>query len=276
MALKTYNPTSPARRNKIGINYRKVLTSTNPFKPLTYGLHKRWGRNNDGKITVRHKGGGNKKLYRTIDFKRDKLNVPGRIETIEYDPFRSAFICLVVYVDGEKRYILAPEGIQKNDTILSAENTELKIGNCLALKNINPGIPIHNIQMNPKSPGTLVRSAGSSAAVAGFDGKYAIIKMPSGETRKILSECYATIGQASNADHKNIKIAKAGVNRHRGIRPTVRGKAMNPREHPYGGKFNQPRGTRRPKDMWGNITGGRRTRDRNKPSHRFILQRRRK
>jgi large subunit ribosomal protein L2 len=233
------------------------------------------GRNNKGRITVRHQGGGVKKMYRLIDFKQDKYNIPAKVETIEYDPNRNAFISLVVYRDGERRYILNAEGMKVGQEIMVGENAPIKIGNRLPLKNILVGTAVHNIELLPKEGGKMIKTAGSMAEVMGLEGKYAMLRLPSGEVRKVLAECFATIGQISNSEFRTINIGKAGRSRHLGIRPTVRGSAMNPCDHPYGGgEGKQPRGTRKPKTLWGKVTGGHKTRRKKKWSNVLIIKRR--
>ncbi len=224
---------------------------------------------------MRHQGGGNKKFYRLIDFKQDKLDIPARVETIEYDPYRTAFIAKIVYKDGERRYILASKELKAGNEIIVSENAPLKDGNRLALKNIPVGYFVFNIELNPKKGGQLSRSAGSYAQVLAQEGNYTNIKLSSGEVRKVLSEGYASIGQVSNQEYNLTNIGKAGRSRHLGIRPTVRGTAMNPVDHPYGGgEGKQPRGTRRPKTIWGKVTGGRKTRNKKKWSSKLIVKRR--
>ena len=252
-----------------------TITAEEPYKPLTRKLKTHAGRNSRGVITMRHQGGGHKKLYRIIDFKQDKFDIPGRVETIEYDPYRTAFIALVVYKDGQRRYILAPIGLKVGDEIITAENAPLKPGNRLSLKNIPVGYQIHNIEMQRGAGGKLIRSAGGYAEVLANADGYTDLKMPSKEIRKVGWNGLATIGQISNPDWNLVNIGKAGRSRWLGIRPTVRGTAMNPVDHPYGGgEGRQPRGTRRPKDIWGNITGGRKTRNKKKWSNVLIIQRR--
>ncbi|MDP2855708.1 MAG: 50S ribosomal protein L2 [bacterium] len=273
--MKSHKPTTPSRRQLTSLDYKAVTTTGISHKALLRPLAKNAGRNNKGRITVRHKGGGNKRLYREIDFRQNKFNVPARVETIEYDPNRNAFIGLVVYKDGERRYIILPEGLLVGNEIVTSEKTEIKAGNRLTLKNIPVGTQIHNIELLPKQGGKIVKAAGSAAIVMGLEGKYAILKMPSGEVRKALSECYASVGAVSNSEFRTINIGKAGRNRWLGIRPTVRGTAMNPCDHPYGGgEGRQPRGTRRPKTLWGKVTGGHKTRRKKKWSNVLILQRR--
>lgn len=278
MPIKVKKPTTPGQRQMTVIDY-SVLSKVEPEKSLLIKLKKHSGRNNQGRITTRHKGGGHKKLYRIIDFKQDKLDQEAIVETIEYDPYRSAFIAKVKYPDGERRYILAPHNLKVGDKILTSENAPLKIGNRLKLKNIPAGYGVYNIEITPQKGGQLVRSAGVLAEVLGLDesGKYSILKMPSGEIRKINSECFASIGQVSNVEHNLVVIGKAGRSRQMGIRPTVRGSAMNPVDHPYGGgEGKAKRGTRRPKTKWGKVTGGRKTRKKKKWSNKLILERRKK
>ncbi len=277
MPTKIIKSRGPGKRVAILIDYKKVLTTDKPYKPLLVPLKKSAGRNNYGRITVRFRSNPwHRRLYRLIDFSRlDKRGIVGKVETIEYDPNRSAFIMLVCYRDGERRYHLAPDGIQPGDEIICDENAPVKIGNRLSLKNINPGAEIFEIELVPGGGGKLVRSAGSAAILLGVEEKYAIIKMPSKEIRKIHKECYATIGRVSNVDHINVNLGKAGRKRWKGWRPNVRGSAMNARDHPYGGgEGRTTRGLRKPKDKWGNVTGGRKTRPKRKPSSRLIIQRR--
>ncbi len=252
------------------------LTGAKPHKPLTKKLVNSAGRNHRGIITMHHQGGGNKKVYRMVDFKQDKFGIPGKVETIEYDPYRTAFIALVCYRDGERRYVLAPQGLTKGTIIMTAEESApLKAGNRMPLKSILVGTQVHNIEMHRGEGGKLIRSAGSAAEVLGHDAGYTTLKMPSKEVRRIVWSSLATIGQVSNADWSLVNFGKAGRSRWKGIRPTVRGTAKNPCDHPYGGgEGRQPRGTRRPKDRWGNITGGRKTRDPKKWSNALILRRR--
>jgi len=237
MAIKTTRTRSRGRRTIITVDYKKHLTATTPTKSLTKSIHNDSGRNNRGVITTRHQGGAHKRQYRLIDFKRNKDNMPAIVKTIEYDPNRTAFISLVVYKDGTKKYILAPQGLKVGDEIISAETTDIKVGNCLAIKNIPEGTFVHNIELQPNHGAQLVRSAGSSAQVLGKDetGKYMIVKLSSGEVRKILNDARATIGAVSNENHNLVNLGKAGKSRHLGIRPTVRGSVMNPNDHPHGG-----------------------------------------
>ena len=272
--MKKYKPTTPSRRQMTTVDYG-VLSAVKPEKKLLVRLPKRSGRNNQGRITMRHQGGGNKKFYRLIDFKQDKLDIPARVETIEYDPYRTAFIAKIVYKDGERRYILASKELKAGNEIIVSENAPLKDGNRLPLKNIPVGYFVFNIELNPKKGGQLSRSAGSYAQVLAQEGNYTNIKLSSGEVRKVLSEGYASIGQVSNQEYNLTNIGKAGRSRHLGIRPTVRGTAMNPVDHPYGGgEGKQPRGTRRPKTIWGKVTGGRKTRNKKKWSSKLIVKRR--
>lgn len=273
--MKKFRPTSPGVRQRTDIEYGKFLTRTKPNKKLTKKLKQHAGRNNQGRITMRHQGAGHKKLYRMVDFKQDKLDIPAKIESIEYDPYRSAFIAQVVYNDGERRYILAPQKLSVGDTIVTSPKAELKTGNRLQLKNIPIGQFVYNVEIREKSGGKLARSAGSHLEVLGTSNGFTDLRMPSKEVRRVSENCYASIGQVSNPDYNLISLGKAGRSRWRGIRPTVRGTAMNPVDHPYGGGEQvQPRGTKRPKDVWGNITGGRKTRGRKKWSNKLILKRR--
>lgn len=252
-----------------------VLTTNRPYKNLTKKLKSRSGRNSAGRITVRHQGGGNKKLYRIIDFKQNKVNIPAVVETIEYDPYRSAFIALVKYKDGERRYILAPHGLTVGTELIASDITPLIPGNRMKLKNIPVGYQVHNIEMEPGKGGQLVRSAGSYAEVLANSGRYTDLKMPSGEVRRVLAEGSASLGQLSNPEHSLVVIGKAGRSRWLGVRPTVRGSVMNPVDHPYGGgEGRQPRGTKKPKTLWGKITGGHKTRARGKKSNKLIVKRR--
>lgn len=272
--MKSFRPTTPSRRQMTVVDYG-ILSKVAPFKFLTKKLQNCAGRNNQGRITMRHQGGGNKKVYRMIDFKMNKLNVPARVETIEYDPYRTAFIALVLYRDGERRYILAPKDLKVGDEISVSEKAPFKIGNRMMIKNIPIGYLAHNIELFPGEGGKMARSAGSFAEVLGLEGKYVNLKLNSGEIRKVLSDCFASIGQVSNPDYSLTVMGKAGRSRHMGIRPTVRGKVMNPCDHPYGGgEGRTQRGTRKPKDIWGNITGGRRTRNRKRKSGNLIIKRR--
>lgn len=272
--MRAFHPTSPGRRQMTVADY-STITTDGPHKPLTKRLRKHAGRNSQGRITMRHQGGGVKTLYREIDFKQNKIGIPGVVETIEYDPYRTAFIALVRYRDGERRYILAPHGLKVGATVLTSEDAPLEVGNRMPLKKILVGTFVHNVEFLPGKGGQLGRSAGSSLQVLANEDGYTHLKMPSGEVRKISWNSYASVGQVSNPEHNLVVIGKAGRSRWLNIRPTVRGSAMNPRDHPYGGgEGRAPRGTRRPKDKWGNITGGRRTRDKKKWSSALILKRR--
>lgn len=274
--IKLYRPTTPSRRHMQGADYRG-LTAEKPWKPLTKRVKAHAGRNHHGRITMRHQGGGNKKVYRVVDFKMSKLNVPARVETLEYDPYRTAFIARVVYRDGERRYILAPQGLAVGDEIVTAPEAATKTGNRIELRHLPVGTFVHNVEIFPGRGGALARSAGSSLQVLANEGRYTHLKMPSGEVRKVLSAGYASIGTVSNAEHGLVVIGKAGRSRWLGVRPTTRAKAMNPRDHKYGGgEGSTQRGTKRPKDKWGNITGGHRTRNKKKWSNRLIVKRRKK
>jgi len=275
--VKKYKPTTPSRRHMTGISYRNVLVKKKPEKSLTFGRKRAVGRNNQGRITMRHKGGGHKKLFRMVDFKYNKKDIPAKIKSIEYDPLRSGFIALAIYKDGEKRYVLAPARLKSGDDFIVSEKAELKTGNRLPLFKIPVGSQVYNVELKPNQGAKLGRSAGNYLEILAHDGKWSNLKMPSKEVRKVLSLCWANIGQVSNEEHGQITIGKAGRSRHLGIRPTVRGSAMNPVDHPYGGgEGRAKRGTKRPKDKWGNITGGRKTRKKKKYSKKLILQKRKK
>ncbi|MGM8216184.1 50S ribosomal protein L2 [Bacillaceae bacterium W0354] len=277
MAIKKYKPTSNGRRNMTTLTNDEITTDK-PEKSLLAPLKKRAGRNHQGKLTVRHHGGGHKRQYRIIDFKRNKDGIPGRVATIEYDPNRSANIALVNYVDGEKRYILAPKGLKVGQEIMSGEGADIKVGNALPLNKIPVGTTVHNIELKPGFGGQLVRSAGSSAQILGKeDDKYTLVRLASGETRMILSTCRATIGQVGNIEHELVRVGKAGRSRWKGIRPTVRGSVMNPNDHPHGGgEGRAPIGMPSPMSPWGKPTLGLKTRKRNKASDKFIVRRRKK
>ncbi|WP_182201185.1 50S ribosomal protein L2 [Paraliobacillus salinarum] len=276
MAIKKYKPTSNGRRGMSGSDFAEI-TTTQPEKTLLAPIHKRGGRNNQGKLTVRHQGGGHKRQYRVIDFKRDKDGIPGRVATIEYDPNRSANIALIHYADGEKRYILAPKGIEVGQEILSGENADIKLGNALPLVNIPVGTIIHNVELKPGRGGQLARSAGSQAQILGREDKYVLVRLTSGEVRLVLGTCRATIGQVGNVEHELITVGKAGRSRWKGIRPTVRGSVMNPNDHPHGGgEGRAPIGRKSPMSPWGKPTLGYKTRQRNKPSDKFIVRKRKK
>jgi large subunit ribosomal protein L2 len=275
MPIKVYNPTSPGRRNGSVIDYRATLTKTKPEKSLCERLIKTGGRNHHGKITAKHRGGGNKKLYRKVDFKRNKKDgIDAVVESIEYDPNRTCFIALLQYEDGEKAYILAPVGLEVGRKVQNGEGSAPEVGNCMPLANIPTGLTIHNIELNPGQGGKLVRSAGNAARLAAKEGQYVVIILPSGEQRRIRSECRATIGQVGNTDHQNVKIGKAGRSRHMGIRPHTRAKAMNPIDHPLGGGEGRSNGGRHPVSRSGVPSKGGVTRDKKKASEKFILRRR--
>lgn len=275
MALKVYRPTSPGRRGMSGSTFEEI-TKGEPEKSLLAPLKKKAGRNNQGRITVRHRGSGAKRRLRIIDFKRDKIGVPGRVAAIEYDPNRSARIALIHYVDGEKRYILAPSGLGVGDTIKSGSDAEVKLGNALPLKLIPGGTLIHNVGLKREKGGQLVRSAGTAAQLMAKEGEYALVRLPSSEVRRIRSDCLATIGQVGNIDHQSIKLGKAGRKRWLGWRPTVRGSAMSPRDHPHGGgEGRSPIGMPGPKTPWGKPALGYRTR-RSKATDKMIVKRREK
>ena len=251
MAIRNYKPTTPGRR-KMSALVNEVLTTSTPEKSLLVTIKKNSGRNNQGKITVRHQGGGVKRKYRIIDFKRNKLNVPGTVASIEYDPNRTANIALINYADGEKRYIIAPKGLEVGATIESGENADIKVGNALPIMSIPVGTMIHNIELRPGKGGELARSAGASAQILGREGNYVMIRLSSGEQRKVLGTCYATVGVVGNEDASLVKIGKAGRKRHMGIRPTVRGSVMNPNDHPHGGgEGRAPIGRKAPMTPWG-------------------------
>ncbi|WP_134686790.1 50S ribosomal protein L2 [Brevibacillus migulae] len=276
MGIKKFKPTSPGRRQMTVSTFEEITTST-PEKSLLAPLSKNAGRNNQGKITVRHQGGGHKRKYRIIDFKRNKDGIPGRVATIEYDPNRSANIALINYADGEKRYIIAPLGLKVGDTIVSGADADIKTGNTLPLVNIPVGTTIHNIELKPGKGAQLVRSAGSSAQVLGRDGDFVIVRLASGETRRIHNDCRATIGQVGNLDHELLNIGKAGRSRWLGKRPTVRGSVMNPNDHPHGGgEGRAPIGRKAPVTPWGKPTLGLKTRKKRNKSDQYIIRRRKK
>lgn len=276
MAIKHFKPTSAGRRSMTVSTFEEITTST-PEKTLLAPLHKKAGRNNQGKMTVRHHGGGHKRQYRIIDFKRNKDGIPAKVATIEYDPNRTANIALLHYADGEKRYILAPNGLKVGDEVFSGPEADIKVGNCLPLENIPVGTTIHNIELKAKKGGQLVRSAGSEAQLLGRDGDFAVVRLSSGEVRKIRKECRATIGQVGNPNHELIKIGKAGRSRWLGKRPSVRGSVMNPVDHPHGGgEGRAPIGRKAPLTPWGKPTLGFKTRKKNKHSSKYIVRRRTK
>ena len=274
MAIRTYKPTSAGRRAMTSLTYEEITTNK-PEKSLLVNLTKTGGRNNTGMITCRHIGGGNKRHDRLIDFKRNKDEIVGKVATIEYDPNRSSNIALINYADGEKRYILAPKGLKVGMQIVSGEKVDIKVGNALPLANIPEGTFVHNIELKPGCGGQLIRSAGVSAQVLGKEEKYVIVRLASGEVRKILATCRATIGTVGNEDHGLVNIGKAGRNRHKGIRPTVRGSVMNPNDHPHGGgEGKSPVGRDAPRTPWGKRALGVKTRDNKKASSKLIVRRR--
>jgi large subunit ribosomal protein L2 len=276
MPIKTFKPTSPSRRHMSVSTFEEITTDT-PEKSLLSPLFKHAGRNNQGKITVRHHGGGHKRKYRIIDFKRTKDGIPGNVATIEYDPNRTANIALINYVDGEKRYIIAPKGLKVGDVIVSGADADIKIGNALPLENIPVGTVIHNIELKPGKGAQLVRAAGTEAQLLGKEERYVVIRLSSGEMRKVLKNCRATIGSVGNQDHELIKIGKAGRTRWLGKRPTVRGVVMNPVDHPHGGgEGRAPIGRKSPLSPWGKPTLGYKTRKKNKASDKYIVRRRTK
>ncbi|NLM44274.1 MAG: 50S ribosomal protein L2 [Clostridiales bacterium] len=274
MAIKRYKPTSPARRF-MSVSTFEEITKKEPEKSLVEIIKSKAGRNNYGKITVRHRGGGHKRKYRIIDFKRDKVDIPAKVAAIEYDPNRTANIALLNYVDGEKRYIIAPHGLKVGDTVISSENADIKIGNALPLRNIPVGTFVHNIELKAGKGGQLVRAAGNAAQLMAKEGNYAQLRLPSGEVRMVRLECKATIGQVGNVEHEIIRIGKAGRKRHMGIRPAVRGSAMNPVDHPHGGgEGRSPIGRPSPMTPWGKPTLGYKTRDKKKESNKYIIKKR--
>ena len=274
MGIKTYSPYTPSRRHMTGSDFKEV-TASKPEKSLVVSLKKNSGRNNQGKITVRHQGGGYRTKYRLVDFKRNKDGIPAKVMTIEYDPNRTANIALICYADGQKSYILAPYGLKVGDTLMNGETAEVRVGNCLPLANIPVGSSIHNIELYPGKGGQLVRSAGNSAQLMAKEGKYATLRLPSGEMRMVPIGCRATIGQVGNIDHELINIGKAGRKRHMGIRPTVRGSVMNPNDHPHGGGEGRTSiGRPGPVTPWGKPALGLKTRKKNKQSNKLIIRRR--
>ncbi|BBW98163.1 50S ribosomal protein L2 [Geobacillus subterraneus] len=276
MAIKKYKPTSNGRRGMTVLDFSEITTDQ-PEKSLLAPLKKKAGRNNQGKITVRHQGGGHKRQYRIIDFKRDKDGIPGRVATIEYDPNRSANIALINYADGEKRYIIAPKNLKVGMEIMSGPDVDIKVGNALPLENIPVGTLVHNIELKPGRGGQLVRAAGTSAQVLGKEGKYVIVRLASGEVRLILGKCRATVGEVGNEQHELVNIGKAGRARWLGIRPTVRGSVMNPVDHPHGGgEGKAPIGRKSPMTPWGKPTLGYKTRKKKNKSDKFIIRRRKK
>ncbi|ADM21858.1 50S ribosomal protein L2 [Mesomycoplasma hyorhinis HUB-1] len=277
MAMKTYKPTTNGLRNMSSLDYSKNLSGHTPEKSLLVILPKKSGRNNTGKITIRHQGGRSKRKYRIIDFKRNKFDIPGYVKSIEYDPNRSANISLINYVDGEKRYILTPKDLKIGQQVISSDNADILVGNSLPLSQIPEGTFIHNVELKPGKGGQLARSAGSSIQIQGKDedGKYVVLKLKSGEYRRVLSKCRATIGVVGNEEHNLVNIGKAGRNRHLGIRPTVRGSVMNPNDHPHGGgEGKQPIGRKAPLTPWGKKALGIKTRNNKKASTKLIFRRR--
>ncbi|GIV81011.1 MAG: 50S ribosomal protein L2 [Anaerolineae bacterium] len=273
MPIKKYKPTSPGRRDMTGSTFEEI-TRDKPVRSLVRALRKRGGRNNLGRVTVRHRGGGHKRRYRLIDFRRDKINVPARVEAIEYDPNRSARIALLLYADGERRYIIAPLGLQVGDTVVSGPEAEVRVGNALPIRQIPVGSLVHNVELLPGRGGQLARAAGTSAQLLAKEGTYAQLRLPSGEVRLVHEDCMATIGQVGNTEHGNIKLGKAGRKRWLGWRPTVRGSAMDPNSHPHGGgEGRSPIGMPGPKTPWGKPAMGVKTR-RNKRTDKFIVRRR--
>ena len=275
MAIRKYKPTTNGRRNMSVIVYNAEITTDTPEKSLLVPLNKKAGRNAQGQITVRHKGGAEKRKYRLIDFKRNKDNIPATVKTIEYDPNRSANIALVAYADGEKRYILAPKDLQVGQTVMSGANADITVGNTLPIVNIPVGTTIHNIELHPGHGGQLVRAAGASAQILGREERYVLVRLGSGEVRRILNECRATIGTVGNVDYSLVNIGKAGRTRHMGIRPTVRGSVMNPNDHPHGGGEGKcPIGRPSPMTPWGKKAQGIKTRKAKKASSKLIVRRR--
>ena len=271
MALKTFNPTSPGRRQLVLVD-RSGLHKGKPVKALTEGLTKKGGRNNKGRITARRIGGGAKKLYRKVDFKRNRWDVPATVERLEYDPNRTAFIALIKYEDGQLSYIVAPQRLEVGDTVITSATADIKPGNTLPLKNIPVGTIIHNIELKPQKGAQMVRSAGTYAQLVGRDGGYAQIKLASGELRMVMDTCLATVGAVSNPDNMNQVLSKAGRKRHLGKRPSVRGVVMNPVDHPHGGGEGRTSGGRTPVTPWGKDTKGKRTRNKNKASQQLIIR----
>ena len=275
MAIKSYKPTTNGRRDMTVLVYKDEITCDTPEKSLLAPVKGKGGRNNTGRITVRHQGGGAKRKYRIIDFKRNKDNIEATVKTVEYDPNRSANIALVVYADGEKRYIIAPKDLQVGQKIVSGEQVDVRVGNCMPLMNMPVGSIIHNIEMHPGKGAQLVRSAGASAQILGREDRYVLVRLTSGEVRKILGVCRATFGVVGNADYMNVNIGKAGRTRYMGIRPTVRGSVMNPNDHPHGGgEGKAPIGRKAPLTPWGKPALGKKTRDKKKKSNELIVRRR--
>lgn len=273
--MKTYKPTTPSRRKMTTVTYRGVLTTNDPYKPLTSGFKRAQGRNAFGRITSQHRGGGHKRSFRAIDFMYDKMDIPAKLQTIEYDPNRSAFIALAAYKDGAKRYVVVPKSMKVGDTFVVSEKADIETGNRIMLRNIPVGTFVYNVELKLRAGAKLVRSAGTFAQVVAHDGGYTSIKLPSTEVRKVVDTCYASIGEVSNDEYRLRNVGKAGRSRHLGIRPKTRAMARNPVDHPYGGgEGAQPRGTRRPKTKQGKTTGGRKTRTPKKYSNVHIVSRR--
>jgi large subunit ribosomal protein L2 len=274
MPIKKYKPTTPGRRGMSTLTFEEI-TKSKPEKSLTAPLKKKGGRNNNGRITTRHQGGGHKRNYRIIDFKRNKDNIPAVVAAIEYDPNRSANIALLHYVDGEKRYILAPKGLEVGAKVISGPEADIKVGNAMELRNIPEGTIVHNVELRPLKGGQLARSAGASAQILGVEDKYVTLRLTSGEVRKVLGVCRATIGVVGNEDHSLVNLGKAGRSRWKGIRPTVRGSVMNPNDHPHGGgEGRTPIGRKSPMTPWGKKALGVKTRDKKKASNKLIVRRR--
>jgi large subunit ribosomal protein L2 len=273
MGIKKYKPTSPGMRFRTGFTFEEI-SADEPLKSLASGMRKSGGRNNHGRITLRHRGGGHKRRFRLIDFRRDNADVPGKVASIEYDPNRGARLALINFADGDKRYILQPLGLKVGDTVLSGEKVDIKPGNCMPLKNIPLGTMVHNVEMKIGKGGQLIRAAGAYGQVMAKEKGYAQIKLPSGEVRMVLDRCRATVGQLSNPDHEKITLGKAGRKRHLGLRPKVRGVAMNPVDHPHGGGEGKTSGGRNPVTPWGVPTKGYKTRERRKASDKLIVKRR--
>ncbi|MBQ1447884.1 MAG: 50S ribosomal protein L2 [Erysipelotrichaceae bacterium] len=273
MAIKTYKPTTPGRRGMTGLTFEEI-TKSKPEKSLTVSFSKSGGRNNTGKITTRHHGGGHKQLYRIIDFKRNKDDIPATVKAIEYDPNRNANIALVCYADGEKRYILAPKGLEVGMTVVSGSQTDIKVGNCLEIGNMPEGTLIHNIELKPGKGGQLVRAAGCSAQILGLEDRFATIRLASGEVRRVFTNCRATVGEVGNEDYNLVNLGKAGRSRWMGVRPTVRGSVMNPNDHPHGGgEGRTPIGRKSPMTPWGKKAMGVKTRKTKNPSDKYMVRR---
>ncbi len=273
MAVKVYKPITPGQRDMTGYTFEEI-TKDRPERSLIVSLRRKGGRNNYGRVTMRHRGGGHKQYIRLVDYKRNKLQVPARVAAIEYDPNRTARLALLVYADGEKRYIVAPQGVRVGDTLIAGPGADIRPGNSMPIANIPVGTMVHNVELQEGKGGQLVRAAGAAAQLLAKEGDYAQLRLPSGEVRLVRQVCYATIGQVGNLDHSNVKLGKAGRSRHLGIRPTVRGTAMSPRDHPHGGgEGRQPIGMPSPKSPWGKPTLGKKTR-RNKTTDKYIVRRR--